>query len=687
MATTKANNKKIGKYEILDVLGKGGMGVVYKAIDPAIGRLVAIKMITSNYADDPGYLKRFYREAQSTGKLQHQNIVIVYDLGQHEGNPFLVMEFLEGESLHAIIKQKRSLPIIEKLNLIIQICNGLQYAHERNVIHRDIKPGNVMVLKGSNSVKIVDFGIARIEDEANVTLASQVIGTLQYMSPEQINGKNVDCRSDVFSTAVMLYEVLSFNLPFCGKDTGSTLLKIINDPPPPLSSYIESYPPELDEILQRGLAKSREERYQTAEEFAFDLIQVQEQLRRAATSDFLPVAEALLAQGELGKAKEQCLQILRADPQSGRAKELLKEIQRSLQKQQRDEQARQLRVQAEEVFAVGEFDRALAYMDQAVELNSQDLDLSAFRESVAQAKTRAENRREGLKRAQSAQFAGDLTEALNAIEQVLALDASDSEARVLRAEIVRDLEQRKRQMEVQGLVEEAQRQISSRRFTGALEALQKAQSLDPTSPAIRELMALAATGQEQERRRKELERLTAGIEDAMNRDDFVQACERCAEALKQFPDERALLKLKSMAERQRQAWEKRQYIDEQISSARKLLDSGQTETALRNLEVACQRYPHEPALLSVLTIVQQTLEQTRAEARKNDCIQRAKEALRGKNFDESIQILGGRIRRIAGARVGGSPPVCARGEGRALPSRARRGCRTGSPQAYVRRGI
>ena len=137
---------------------------------------------------------------------------------------------------------------------------------------------------------------------------------------------------------------------------------------------------------------------------------------------------------------------------------------------------------------------------------------------MAQAKTRAEHRREALKRAQSAQYAGNL-EALNAIEQVLALDETDSEARLLRSEILRDLEQQKRQAEIQGLVEEAQRQISSRRFTSAIEALQKAQTLDPTSPAIRELMALAATGREQERRRKELERLAAGIEDAMNRDD------------------------------------------------------------------------------------------------------------------------------------------------------------------------
>ena len=289
---TTSVNKKIGKYEILDVLGKGGMGVVCKAIDPAIGRLVAIKMITSNFADDPGYLKRFNREAQSTGKLQHQNIVIVHDLGEFEGNPFLVMEFLEGESLQAMIREKRPLSIMEKLKLMVEVCNGLQYAHERSVVHRDIKPANIMVLKGSNSVKIVDFGIARMSDDAGGTLTNQVIGTLQYMSPEQINGKGVDCRSDVFSAAVVLYELLSYRQPFAGKDTCSTLMKIVNEPPPPLSTYLSNYPAELDEILERGLAKAREDRYQTAEEFAFDLMRVQEGLRKAATNEFLPAAEA-----------------------------------------------------------------------------------------------------------------------------------------------------------------------------------------------------------------------------------------------------------------------------------------------------------------------------------------------------------------------------------------------------------
>ncbi|HZU44739.1 MAG TPA: serine/threonine-protein kinase, partial [Terriglobales bacterium] len=169
---------KIGKYEVLDTLGRGGMGVVYRAIDPRIGRLVAIKMITGDYAKDPDYLNRFYREARSTGTLQHGNIVTVYDLGDQDGVPYLVMEYLEGEPLDKIIASRRDLSLPDRLDIIVQACTGLQYAHQHGVVHRDIKPGNIMVLKDGN-VKLVDFGIARLGN-SSMTATGQMIGTISY---------------------------------------------------------------------------------------------------------------------------------------------------------------------------------------------------------------------------------------------------------------------------------------------------------------------------------------------------------------------------------------------------------------------------------------------------------------------------------------------------------------------------
>jgi serine/threonine protein kinase len=164
---------KIGKYDVVDVLGRGGMGVVYKATDPGIGRLVAIKMMSLSFAENPDLLKRFYREAQSTGLLQHPNIVIVHELGDQNGSPYLVMEYLEGEGLDKIIAARRPMSLVQKLEIIIQVCNALNYAHTRGVVHRDIKPANVVVLK-DGGIKLVDFGIARISGDALTRLAPSI---------------------------------------------------------------------------------------------------------------------------------------------------------------------------------------------------------------------------------------------------------------------------------------------------------------------------------------------------------------------------------------------------------------------------------------------------------------------------------------------------------------------------------
>ena len=629
--------KRIGKYEVLDVLGKGGMGVVYKATDPAIGRLVAIKMITAGYAEDPDFLRRFYREAQSTGKLQHQNIVIVHDLGDQDGTPFLVMEFLEGESLQSVINSHKAMPLLEKLGIIIQACNGLHYAHQRNVVHRDIKPANLMILR-DGLVKIVDFGIARIENES-VTLPGQVVGTIHYMSPEQINGVAVDCRTDIFATGVVLYQLLTYSLPFQGKDTGSTLLKIINEPPPPLQRFLDVYPPELDHIVQRALAKSREDRYATAEDFAFDLSQVQDQLKRELVSEYLKVAEDLLARSELTKAKEQVFQILKVDRQNRHASQLLREVQRLIQNQQRSEQISQLRAQADDAIAAQQLERALKYLDQALSIDPENRDVRESRDRVSEQKLRLEKIQDSIRRAESAQVAGELDEALAAVEEALKLGPDDLEAKALHSSINRDIQERNRQLQLQELVGEAQRQISSRRFTEAIAALQKAEELDPSAPGVKDLMTLAANGREQERRRKEIEQVTSEIQDALNRDDYLVACAKAEEALQRFPNERSLLKLQSLSERQRQAGEKRHFIDEHIAEARRLLQSRQTDKALEVLDAACQRFPTEASLLSLHSVVRQTLDQERTEARKNDYIQRAKEALRRKDYDEATNIL------------------------------------------------
>jgi hypothetical protein len=576
--------KKIGKYEVVDVLGRGGMGVVYKAVDPAIGRTVAIKMITGAFIDDPDLLKRFYREAQSTGNLQHPNIVTVYDLGDQEGVPYLVIEFLEGEGLDKIIAGRRSMTIVDKLNLAIQVCSGLHYAHEHNVVHRDIKPPNVMVLKDGN-IKIVDFGIARIGND-NLTRPGQVVGSIHYMSPEQVNAGAVDRRTDIFSAAVMLYELLTYSLPFEGKDMASTLLKILQEPPPPLSVYFKSYPPELDAVMQRALAKDREERYQTAEDFGFDLIRIQEQLKRGMVTDFIATAEALIEQKEWLKAKEEISQVLRVDRQNSRAIELSRIIQGALLKQQRSEQVRQLKSQAEIAVSERRLDEALGYLDEAVAVDKTNPELLNLREIVQQEKKRRTQFAEALHRAELAHDGGELESARAAVEEALSLEPDNAEAKALHGGITRELAERDREKKVQGFIDEARKQISSRRFTSALEVLKQAEQIAPAAPMVHELMLQASTGREQERRRKEVEAIAGEIEDALNHDDNVTACRKADEALLKFPDDRALLKLKKLADNQRDASEKRRKKAEYIQRAKDALRRKAYPEAIQLMETA-----------------------------------------------------------------------------------------------------
>ena len=188
--------KKIGKYEITGVLGRGGMGVVYRAEDKRIGRLVAIKTLTEGFSGQPEMLERFYREAQA-GILQHPNIVIVYDLGDEDGVPFIVMEYVEGDPLDKLISSGRQLNLVDKLSIIEQVCSALGYAHQRGVVHRDIKPANVIV-QSDGTAKLVDFGIARVQNsgsESGLTRTGNVIGTVHYIAPERLRGRPFDGRS------------------------------------------------------------------------------------------------------------------------------------------------------------------------------------------------------------------------------------------------------------------------------------------------------------------------------------------------------------------------------------------------------------------------------------------------------------------------------------------------------------
>ena len=628
---------KIGKYDIIEVIGRGGMGIVYKGRDPHLDRLVAIKMMTGSFSDNPDLLKRFYREAQSTASLQHRNIVTVYELGDQAGSPYLVMEYLDGESLDSMLSDRRPQTLTEKLGLVLEICHGLSYAHERGVVHRDIKPANIMVSKGGG-VKIVDFGIAHFGD-INVTLTGQIVGSISYMSPEQVNGRTVDARTDIFSTGIVLYQLLTSALPFDGDNAASTLLKIVNEPPPPLTHFLSDYPRELDQVIHRALAKDRTERYPSAEELALDLGQVQAQLKQNLIAGYFQQARQQIERQDLYGAKQQLVEILKIDYQNTDASLLLRELQEKIQAQEIGKEVEQLRWQAEEAFAQERFESALSYIERALDLDKKNVQLLALRDRVKAAAFKVEKLNRAMAVAESAHQAGDLDSAKHAVDEALELAPNDTHVKALHRAVHTDWAERERRREIEGYVEQARRQISSRKFTAALELLKQAEALAPQAPEIQALIESARAAQEQERRRRELEAINRGIEDAINRDDYESATIKADEGLKLFPGERSLLKLKALAEKQRQAAKRKQFVEQQLADARSLMEQGHGEEVVGHLEAALAQIGDEPRLHSLLLIVRENLRREQLERRRAEYLQAAKEALRQKQHEQAISIL------------------------------------------------
>jgi len=261
----------LGRYQVEKELGKGAMGIVYLGKDPKIGRVVAIKTMALSQEFEADELKevkeRFFREAETAGRLTHPYIVTIYDAGEEHDLAYIAMEFLKGKDLTPYIKPENLLPLEKTLSIVARVAEALSYAHKNNVVHRDIKPANVMYELESDTVKVTDFGIARITDSSK-TKTGMVLGTPSFMSPEQLAGKKIEGRSDLFSLGVALYQMSCGHLPFQGDSMAQLMFKIANEAHADILAYNPKLPPCVAEIIDKALAKDPEKRYQTGEEFA-----------------------------------------------------------------------------------------------------------------------------------------------------------------------------------------------------------------------------------------------------------------------------------------------------------------------------------------------------------------------------------------------------------------------------------
>lgn len=288
-ATALYEGALISHYKLLKKLGAGGMGEVHVAEDIDLKRKVALKFLSPLIASDAANRARFIREARAAAALSHPNVVTIFEVAESESRAFIAMEYVEGETLRDLI-HRGNLSFLDKMNLAIQLCDGLQAAHRSGLVHRDIKSSNVVVDK-TQRARILDFGLAKQVGDTEITKADTTMGTVSYMSPEQTKGSNIDQRSDIFSLGVVFYELFTGKLPFERSNVTGTIYAIINDPPPPLSRFVKDVPVELQRILDRALAKKTTERYQDVGQMGVDLRAVIGQKTPAASFDSISLVE------------------------------------------------------------------------------------------------------------------------------------------------------------------------------------------------------------------------------------------------------------------------------------------------------------------------------------------------------------------------------------------------------------
>src|SRR5207302_6495491 len=469
------------------------------------------------------------------------------------------------------------------------------------------------------------------------------------------------------------------------------------------------------------LTKDRERRYQSADEMAFELRQMQGHLKQELIDHNMEEVAVLMKRADLCKAKDRLIQVLKIDQQNTKANQLLREVLGQIQRQEVNAQVTKLRERAEEALAQNQYPSAQECLDRALSLDKNNTELQGLREQVRQAAERAERLQQALKTAEADHSEGLLDTAKEAVEKALELAPDDAQAKALHRLIHRDREERSRQKQMENFLgkardeisarrftaalevlkeaqaldpdtpqvqalldtakeavekalelapddaqakalhrlihrdrEERSRQkqmenflgkardeISARRFTAALEVLKEAQALDPDTPQVQALLESATAGQEQERRRRELEALTREVEEALSRDDYRAACAKANEGLSRFPGERTLLRLQVLAEKQRQAEERKKFVDEQLAMARQLLHEKRNEELLKTLEGTLAEIGPEPRLQSLLSIVRENVERERREKRKADCLRKAGESVQRHAYDEALQMLEG----------------------------------------------
>ena len=597
----------IGKYTVERQLGQGAMGVVYLAYDSFLERHCAVKLMNTGGDIDDALRGRFFLEARSAAKFNHPNIVTIYDMGEDRNRLYIAMEYVEGQDLRDLIKERIFLSFEQKLELVIKICHGVDYAHQRKVVHRDIKPGNLRITQ-DGEVKILDFGLARLES-SEMTRTGALMGTPYYMSPEQARGiRDIDGRSDLFSLGVVLYELISNKRPFEGDSPAAVCLKIVSEPHPPLSQVIPDCATELSEIVDRALAKDRQARFADCKELAEALTGFlrllpgkQKKLNlkvQSLQSEFRKGREKLSERDMLDFFDPTLLDVPEADvPEktflANRGIELaedyglLLDLHERLQQRLREitEQFKatlpilSLLESARQSFASGELDSCLRVLHKIRRVcpgHQKVLEMEQECHHLLEKRQREQERKASLQKAledsRSACQVSDFTKCFEAASRILTIDPLNKEGLEFKRVSTEGLD---RQQKVEDLLVKATAYYRSREYEACQQLTSEALELDRENAKVKQLHVNAG---EASTRARKVAVLSTDAQKHYQNGDYEKAVDLAERILKLESDFPKALEFHRMATL---ALQSQQRFEELLSEARALNSVGQAEACFR----------------------------------------------------------------------------------------------------------
>jgi len=477
------------------------MGVVYQARDPLIGRMVALKTINANLVDRPDLLERFYQEAQSAGKLQHPNIVTIFELGQEKDTPFIAMEYLDGESLEKIISRQMDQPMAMRIGYIVRVCQALEYAHKNRVVHRDIKPGNIMV--GSDGgVKVVDFGIARLVDFSR-THTNMMIGTPAYMAPELFRKKRADERTDIWAVGVTFFELLSNQRPFTGEGY-DIISSILEEEVPSIRAAVPDCPEEVESVIGKMLKKVSAERYQSMEDVLLDLEPVWNRFKASEAEILAERGRELYEMGDLLKAQDRLRRARQIDSANTLAKSLLEKIATQVRRSEIEPKVREHLTRGRALLDAGQFQEAQVEAEAALGLDSRHEIAQKLLEEVEAGMARTQQLEQRLRLAKQRLAEGSLEEAETALRSAFDLDAASGQALDLRKQIEGERARREKRKQLNQVVQRARELWTELKYDECLAVIAEGLKSFPNETELKTLRETALADQAEQKKQAQV---------------------------------------------------------------------------------------------------------------------------------------------------------------------------------------